>query len=53
MDDAYREELSLPTRFDDTDDGEMEENNDILVLAYYDGEDMPTIEWDRDPKLIP
>ena len=34
-------------RFDDTDDEENEENNDSLVLAEYDGEDLQVIEWDR------
>ncbi|KAM0847449.1 hypothetical protein ACQ4PT_055001 [Festuca glaucescens] len=54
MEDVYTEELSRPARFDDTNDEEKEENNDSLVAADYNGEDMPTIEWDReDPKLTP
>ncbi|KAM0852447.1 hypothetical protein ACQ4PT_051757 [Festuca glaucescens] len=52
MEDVYTEELSRPARFDDTDDEEKEENNDSLVAADYNGEGMPTIEWDKeDPKL--
>jgi hypothetical protein len=54
MEDEYQEEPSSLTRFDDTDDEEKEENADMLVPEEYDGEDMPTIEWDRnDPKLTP
>ncbi|KAK1618223.1 hypothetical protein QYE76_023740 [Lolium multiflorum] len=38
--------------FDDTDDEEKNENDDNLVLADYEGEDLPTIEWNReDPQL--
>ncbi|KAM0854183.1 hypothetical protein ACQ4PT_050586 [Festuca glaucescens] len=54
MEDGYTEELSRPARFDDTDDEEKDENNDSLVAVDYNGEDMPTIEWNRkDPKLTP
>ncbi|KAK1694956.1 hypothetical protein QYE76_011653 [Lolium multiflorum] len=38
--------------FDETDDEEKNENDDNLVLADYEGEDLPTIEWNReDPQL--
>ncbi|KAK1616857.1 hypothetical protein QYE76_022374 [Lolium multiflorum] len=38
--------------FDETDDEEKNENDDSLVLADYEGEDLPTIEWNReDPQL--
>ncbi|KAE8814745.1 hypothetical protein D1007_07981 [Hordeum vulgare] len=50
----YEEEPSSHARFDDTDDEEREENIDSLVLQEYDGEDMPTIEWNREnPDLTP
>lgn len=52
--DEYMEEPSLPARFDDTDDEEREENGNSLVVDEYDGEDMPSIEWDREnPQLAP
>ena len=52
MEAQYTEELTVGARFDDTDDEENKENNDSLVLADQEGEDMPTIEWNRaDPKL--
>ena len=54
MEDEYAEEPSSRARFDDTDDEEREENIDSLVLQEYDGEDMPTIEWNREnPELTP
>ena len=44
--------MAHSARFDDTNAEENEENNDSLVLAEYDGEDLPVIEWDRDdPKI--
>ena len=46
------EELTVDARFDDTDDEENDENNDSLVLADYEGDELPTIEWNReDPQL--
>ena len=52
MQDEYSEEPVSRARFDDTDDEEREENNDSLVEDEYDGEDMPTIEWNREaPQL--
>ncbi|XP_073360369.1 uncharacterized protein [Aegilops tauschii subsp. strangulata] len=52
--DEYAEEPSSRARFDDTDNKEREENIDCLVLQEYDGEDMPTIEWNREnPDLTP
>ncbi|KAE8816442.1 hypothetical protein D1007_06046 [Hordeum vulgare] len=54
MEDKYAEEPSSRARYDDTDDEEREENIDSLVLQEYDGEDMPTIEWNREnPDLTP
>jgi hypothetical protein len=54
MEDEYTEEPSHPARFDDTDDEETEENNDSIIADEYDGEDMPTLEWNReDPQLTP
>ncbi|KAE8786548.1 hypothetical protein D1007_39607 [Hordeum vulgare] len=54
VEDEYAEEPSSCARFDDTDDEEREENIDSLVLQEYDGEDMPTIEWNREnPDLNP
>jgi len=54
VEDEYPEEPSSRARFDDTDDEEREENIDSLVLQEYDGEDMPTIEWNREnPDLTP
>ena len=47
MEDQYTEELT-GARFDDTDDEENEENNDSLVLADFEGDEMPTLEWNRD-----
>ncbi|KAK1615228.1 hypothetical protein QYE76_020745 [Lolium multiflorum] len=52
MEDQYMEDIAFGARFDDTDDEEKNENDDILVLADYEGEDLPTIEWNReDPQL--
>ncbi|KAE8767820.1 hypothetical protein D1007_60782 [Hordeum vulgare] len=48
VEDEYAKEPSSRARFDDTDDEEREENIDSLVLQEYDGEDMPTIEWNRE-----
>ncbi|KAE8805608.1 hypothetical protein D1007_18275 [Hordeum vulgare] len=54
VEDEYAEEPSSRARFDDTDDEEREENIDSLVLQEYDGEYMPTIEWNREnPDLTP
>ncbi|XP_073355050.1 uncharacterized protein [Aegilops tauschii subsp. strangulata] len=54
VEDEYAEEPSTRARFDDTDDEEREENIDSLVLQEYDGEDMPTIEWNMEnPDLTP
>ncbi|KAE8776103.1 hypothetical protein D1007_51328 [Hordeum vulgare] len=54
VEDEYAEEPSSRARFDDTDDEEREENIDSLVLQEYDGDDMPTIEWNREnPNLTP
>jgi hypothetical protein len=53
MEDQYMEYIAQGARFDDTDDEEKDENNDSLVLADYEGVDLPTIEWNRkDPQLI-
>ena len=52
MEDEYQEEPIRRAGFDDTDDEERQENIDSLVLDEYEGEDMPTIEWNReDPQL--
>ncbi|KAK1561735.1 hypothetical protein QYE76_017916, partial [Lolium multiflorum] len=52
MEDQYMEDIAFGARFDDTDDEEKNENDDSLVLADYEGEDLPTIEWNREnPKL--
>ncbi|KAM0887484.1 hypothetical protein ACQ4PT_029001 [Festuca glaucescens] len=48
LEDQYTEEMTQGARFDDTDDEENEENNDSLVLANYNSDDLPTIEWNRD-----
>jgi hypothetical protein len=48
MQDEYQEEPISHARFDDTDDEERQENIDSLVLDEYDGDDMPTIEWNRE-----
>ncbi|KAE8797986.1 hypothetical protein D1007_26800 [Hordeum vulgare] len=54
VEDEYAEEPSSRARFDDTGDEEREENIDSFVLQEYDGEDMPTIEWNREnPDLTP
>jgi hypothetical protein len=54
MQDEYPEEPTGPARFDDTNDEKKDKNANMLVLDEYAGEDMPTIEWDRnDPKLPP
>ncbi|KAK1670171.1 hypothetical protein QYE76_058330 [Lolium multiflorum] len=46
------EDIAFGARFDETDDEEKNENDDSLVLADYEGEDLPTIEWNReDPQL--
>ncbi|KAE8800197.1 hypothetical protein D1007_24349 [Hordeum vulgare] len=51
MEDEYQEEPITGARFDDTNDEEREENIDSLVNEY-DGNDMPTIEWNKeDPQL--
>ncbi|KAK1670552.1 hypothetical protein QYE76_058711 [Lolium multiflorum] len=53
MEDQYMEDIAQGARFDDTDDEEKDENNDSLVLADYEGDDLPTIEWNRaDPQLV-
>ncbi|KAK1620731.1 hypothetical protein QYE76_026248, partial [Lolium multiflorum] len=53
MEDQYMEDIAFGARFDDTDDEEKNENDDNLVLADYEGEDLPTIEWNReDPQLV-
>ena len=52
VDDEYPEETISRARFDDTDDKENAENNDSLIIDEYDGEDIPTIEWNREnPEL--
>ena len=38
------EHIAQGARFDDTIDEENDENNDSLVLADYEGDDLPTIE---------
>ncbi|KAE8803045.1 hypothetical protein D1007_21256 [Hordeum vulgare] len=54
VEDEYAEDPSSRARFDDIDDEEREENIDSLVLEEYDGEDMPTIEWNKEnPDLTP
>jgi hypothetical protein len=53
MEDQYMEDIAQGARFDDTDDKEKDENNDSLVLADYEGDDLPTIEWNKeDPQLV-
>ncbi|KAK1599247.1 hypothetical protein QYE76_016771, partial [Lolium multiflorum] len=53
MEDQYMEDIAFGARFDDTDDEEKNENNDNLVLADYEGDDLPTIEWNKeDPQLV-
>jgi hypothetical protein len=44
MEDQYMEDITQDARFDDTDDEEKDENNDSLVLANYEDDDLPTIE---------
>jgi hypothetical protein len=44
MEDQYIEDIAQGARFDDTDDEEKDENNGILILADYEGDDLPTIE---------
>ncbi|KAK1603061.1 hypothetical protein QYE76_017249 [Lolium multiflorum] len=52
MEDQYMEDIAFGARFDETDDEEKNENDESLVLADYEGEDLPTIEWNReDPQL--
>jgi hypothetical protein len=41
MEDQYMEDIAHGARFDDTDDEEKDENNDSLVLADYEGDDLP------------
>ena len=54
VDDEYMEEPISQARFDDTDDEEKVENMDSLIEDEYDGDDMPTIEWNREnPDLNP
>ncbi|KAE8779025.1 hypothetical protein D1007_47979 [Hordeum vulgare] len=54
VEDEYAEEPRSRARFDDTDDEERQENIDSFVLQEYDGEDMPTIEWNKEnPNLTP
>jgi hypothetical protein len=48
MEDQYMEDIAQGARFDDTDDEEKDENNGSLVLANYEGDDLPTIEWNRE-----
>ena len=46
------EEMAQGARFDDTDDEEKEDNNDSLILADFEGDDLPTIECNmEDPQL--
>nr|XP_040254019.1 neural Wiskott-Aldrich syndrome protein-like [Aegilops tauschii subsp. strangulata] len=52
VDHEYMEEPISQARFDDTDDEEKVENMDSLIEDEYDGDDMPTIEWNREkPEL--
>jgi hypothetical protein len=52
MEDQYMEDIAQGARFDNNDDEEKDENNDSLILADYKGDDLPTIEWNReDPQL--
>ncbi|KAE8804763.1 hypothetical protein D1007_19178 [Hordeum vulgare] len=52
VEDEYPEEPITRARFDDTDYEEKGENMDSLIDNEYDGEDMPTIEWNREaPEL--
>jgi hypothetical protein len=44
MEDQYMEDIAQGARFDDTDDEEKNENNDSLILADYEGDDLPTME---------
>ena len=54
VDDEYMEEPISQARFDDTDDEEKVENMESLIEDEYDGDDMPTIEWNREnPDLTP
>jgi hypothetical protein len=48
MQDKLSEEPSRPARFDGHDDEETEENNDNVIANEYDGEDMPSVEWNRE-----
>ena len=48
VDDEYMEEPISQARFDDTDDEEKVENMDSLIEDEYDGDDMPTIEWNME-----
>nr|XP_045083495.1 uncharacterized protein LOC120962420 [Aegilops tauschii subsp. strangulata] len=48
VDDEYMEEPISQARFDDTDDEDKVENMDSLIEDEYDGDDMPTIEWNRE-----
>jgi hypothetical protein len=44
MEDQYMEDIAQGARFDNTDDEEKDKNNDSLVLADYEDDDLPTIE---------
>jgi hypothetical protein len=44
MEDQYMEDIAQGARFDNTDDEEKDENNDSLILANYEGDDLPIIE---------
>jgi hypothetical protein len=44
IEDQYMEDIVQGARFDDTDDEEKDENNDSLILADYEGDNLPTIE---------
>ena len=52
VDDEYLEEPISRARFDDTDDEEKEENMDNLIENEYDGEDMPTIDWNTEAREL-
>jgi hypothetical protein len=52
MKDQYIEDIAQGARFDDTDDEEKDENNESLILADYKGDDLPTIEWNREDSQL-
>jgi hypothetical protein len=52
VDDEYLEEPISRARFDDTDDEQKEENMDCLIDYEYDGEDMPSIEGNREEREL-